>query len=226
MTTALAGVTVVVPARNEEAAVGAVVRSLRLLGADRVIVVDDASTDRTAAEARAAGAETVRSAGRGYGWACHAGTAAAAGSAYVGFIDGDGSFSAEDLGSLVGLLHESADLAVGTRIRSAAMPFHQRGGNALTLALLRLLYGVTIADIAPLRAIRGGSLDQLAMRPTRYGWLVEMLAKAARRRMRIVAVPVRYGPRLGGVSKVSGSPRGSLLAGLDFVDALLTFRRW
>lgn len=226
MTTALAGVTVIVPARNEAAAIGAVVRSLRLLGADRVIVADDASTDRTVAEARAAGAETVRSAGRGYGWACHAGAAAAAGSPYVGFIDGDGSFSAEDLGSLVRLLHGGADLAVGTRTRTAAMPLHQRSGNALILALLRLLYGVTIADIAPLRVIRGASLDRLAMRPTRYGWLAEMLAKAARRRMRIVAVPVRYGPRLGGVSKVSGSLRGSILAGIDLLGALRTYRNW
>ena len=106
------------------------------------------------------------------------------------------------------------------------MPFHQRSGNALTLALLRLLYGVTIADIAPLRMIRGGSLEHLAMRPTRYGWLVEMLAKAARRRMRIVAIPVRYGPRLGGVSKVSGSLRGSILAGIDFLGALRSYRSW
>jgi hypothetical protein len=64
------------------------------------------------------------------------------------------------------------------------------------------------------------------MRPTRYAWLVEMLAKAARRRLVIVAVPIRYGPRLGGVSKVSGSPRGSLLAGIDFLGALLSYRRW
>lgn len=218
--------TVIVPARNEAAAIGTVVRSLNALGAARVIVVDDASTDPTAAEARAAGAETVRSRRRGYGWACHAGAATAAGAPIVAFIDGDGSFVAEDLGSLAQLIRAGADLAVGTRLRAVAMPLHQRFGNALTLALLRTLYGLTIADIAPLRAIRGASLDELEMRPTRYAWLVEMLAKASRRRLCIVATPVRYGPRVGGVSKVSGSLRGSVLAGIDFLGALAAYRRW
>lgn len=218
--------TVIVPARNEAAAIGTVVRSLRALGATRVIVVDDASTDPTAAQAHAAGAEMVRSRGRGYGWACHAGAAAAAGAPIVAFIDGDGSFVAEDLGSLAQLIRDGADLAVGIRRRAADMPLHQRSGNALILALLRTLYGLTLDDVGPLRAIRGASLDRLEMRPTRYAWLVEMLAKAARRRLRIVTLPVHYGPRLGGVSKVSGSLRGSVLAGIDFLGALAAYRRW
>ena len=226
MTGSLAGVTVVVPARNEAAAIGAVVRSLRALGAPRVIVVDDASTDATAAEARAAGAETLASGGRGYGWACHAGAAAAPDAPIVGFIDGDGSFEAEDLATLVALVGGGADLAVGTRTRTAPMPLHQRLGNTVTLALLHSIYGLPVSDIAPLRAVRRAALDALEMRPTRYAWLVEMLAKAARRRLRVVARPVRYGPRRGGVSKVSGSPRGSLLAGVDFLTALLSYRRW
>ncbi|GAC1701395.1 MAG: glycosyltransferase family 2 protein [Candidatus Limnocylindrales bacterium] len=226
MTGTLAGVTIVVPARNEAAAIGAVVRSLRALGAPRVIVVDDASADATAAEARAAGGEILRSRGRGYGWACHTGEVAASAAPIVGFIDGDGSFDAEDLAALAGLVREGADLAVGTRSRTLAMPLHQRLGNTVTLALLHALYGLPVSDIAPLRAIRRSALDTLDMRPTRYAWLVEMLAKASRRGLRVVARPVRYGPRRGGVSKVSGSPRGSLLAGVDFVTALLSYRRW
>jgi len=222
----LADTRVVIPARNEVAAIGAVVRSVRLLGAARVIVADDASDDGTAAEARSAGAEVVASGGRGYGWACHAGAAAADRSQIVGFIDGDGSFDPRDLASLAQLIRNGADLALGMRDRTLRMPLHQRLGNGLTLALLRVLYGLSIGDIAPLRAIRVDALDRLDMRPTRYAWLVEMLAKAARRRLCIVAVPVRYGPRLGGVSKVSGSPRGSLLAGIDFLGALLSYRRW
>ena len=226
MTDVLADTAVIIPARNEAAAIGDVVRSVRALGAARVIVVDDASTDTTAAEARTAGAEVIRPGGRGYGWACHAGAAAADGSPIVAFIDGDGSFDPHDLGSLTCLVREGADLAVGTRDRTLAMPLHQRLGNGLTLALLRMLYGLSLSDIAPLRAIRAEALDRLEMRPTRYAWLVEMLAKAARRRLRIVAVPVRYGPRVGGHSKVSGSPRGSVLAGIDFLGALLLYRRW
>jgi glycosyltransferase involved in cell wall biosynthesis len=222
----LADTTVIIPARNEAAAIGAVVRSVRALGWARVIVVDDASADATATEARNAGAEVIPARGRGYGWACHAGAAAVDGSRIVAFIDGDGSFDPEDLASLTRLIHEGADLALGTRDRTLAMPLHQRLGNDLTLALLRQLYGLSLGDIAPLRAIRVDALDRLAMRPSRYAWLVEMLAKAARRRLRIVAVPVRYRPRIGGVSKVSGSPRGSVLAGIDFLSALLRYRRW
>jgi len=223
---ALRDTAVIVPARNEAAAIGGVVRSVRRLGPAQVIVVDDASTDATAVEAQGAGAEVVPARGRGYGRACHAGVAAVRGSPIVAFIDGDGSFDPEDLATLTKLVRDGADLALGTRARTRAMPLHQRLGNDLTLALLRLLYGVRLDDIAPLRAIRADALERLEMRPTRYAWLVEMLAKAARRRLRIACLTVRYGPRVGGVSKVSGSPRGSVLAGLDFLGALLAYRRW
>ncbi|MEP7003729.1 MAG: glycosyltransferase family 2 protein [Chloroflexota bacterium] len=223
---ALADTAVVIPARNEEAAIGAVVRSVRAQGAALVIVADDGSTDATASVARSAGALVIPSRGRGYGWACHAGAAAAGGSPIIAFIDGDGSFEPEDLVSLARLVRDGADLALGMRDRGLAMPAHQRLGNFLTLALLRVLYGLRLGDIAPLRAIRVDALARLEMRPTRYAWLVEMLAKAARRRLRIVVLPVRYGPRIGGVSKVSGSPRGSLLAGIDFLGALISYRRW
>ena len=226
MSGALADTVVVVPARDEAASIAAVVRSLRTLGVARVIVVDDASCDVTAAIARAAGADIVHSAGRGYGWACHAGVQAAAGAQIVGFIDGDGSFDARDLADLVGMIRTGADLALGTRERGLAMPAHQRIGNAVTLALLRALYGVSLRDIAPLRAITREALDRLGMRPSRYAWLVEMLVKAKRRRLRIVTAPVSYAQRTGGVSKVSGSLRGSVLAGLDFLGALIAYRRW
>ncbi len=222
----LADTVVIVPARDEAASIAGVVSSLRGLGVGRVIVVDDASSDRTAAIARAAGADVVRSTGRGYGGACHAGVQAAGAAPIIGFIDGDGSFDARDLADLVGMIRGDADLAVGTRDRSLAMPPHQRIGNAVTLALLRSLYGVSLRDVAPLRAITKEALDRLEMRPTRYAWLVEMLAKAKRRRLRIVAAPVSYRRRTGGTSKVSGALRGSVLSGLDFVVALIAYRRW
>lgn len=226
MTALLDGVVVIVPARDEASSIGDVVDALRALGAARVIVGDDASRDGTAAVARRAGADVVPAAARGYGWACHAGMEAADGATLVAFVDGDGSFDPRDLGDLVAEIRLGADLAVGTRPRTRAMPTHQRIGNTITLALLHSLYGVRLRDIAPLRVITGEALARLEMGPTRYAWLVEMLAKASRRGLRIVAVPVRYGRRTGGTSKVSGSPRGSLLAGLDFVSALVAHRRW
>lgn len=94
------------------------------------------------------------------------------------------------------------------------------------LALLRSLYGIALPDVAPLRVVRAEVLRELGMRGSRYAWLVEMLAKAARREARFGVLPVRYGPRRGGHSKVSGTLRGSVLAGSEFLRALLEFRRW
>ncbi len=224
---ALSDVAVVVPARDEAETIGDVVRDLCAARAARVIVVDNGSGDGTAERARAAGADVVRAARSGYGWSCLAGARAAEGSGIVGFIDGDGSFSAADLDRLAGMVaRDEADLALGARRDARGLPAHQRAGNAVTLALLYTLYGLALSDIAPLRVIRGDLLTALDMRGSRYAWLVEMLAKAARRRARIGVLDVDLGPRRGGRSKVSGTPRGSALAGLDFIHALVEFRDW
>jgi len=224
---ALARVTVIVPARDEAQAIAEVVRELREAGARRIIVVDNGSRDGTGARAHAAGAEVVRASRPGYGWTCQAGALAANGDELVGFIDGDGSFRAHDLARLAAVAARGeADLVLGARRDVAALSPAQRIGNALVLALLLALYGQSLPDTAPLRVIRGDLLRDLEMRGSRYSWLVEMLAKAARRRARVAVVMVSYRPRRGGRSKVSGSLRGSTLAGLDFVRALLEFRRW
>jgi len=226
-TSALARVTVIVPARDEADAIGLVVRELREAGAHRVIVVDNASRDATALRAREAGADVVHAARPGYGWSCRAGVCAAGDAELIGFIDGDGSFRASDLASLAAVAaREEADLVLGVRRSTVAFPVHQRLGNVLVLALLRSLYGLSLPDVAPLRVVRGELLRALEMRGSRYAWLVEMLAKAARRHARIAVSAVAYGRRRGGRSKVSGSVRGSLLAGLDFARALLELRHW
>ncbi len=223
---ALASAAVVVPARNEAATIAGVVRELRAAGAMRVIVVDNGSADGTGDVAREAGAEIVRVEAPGYGHACAAGVRAAGAAELVGFIDGDGSFDPTDLVRLAALVASGeADLALGARVGSA-LPLHQRAGNRLVLALLRLFYGLALKDVAPLRVARADLLARLDMRGSRYAWLVEMLAKAARRRARVAVVPVDYRPRRGGASKVSGTLRGSVLAGLDFLGALLEFRLW
>jgi glycosyltransferase involved in cell wall biosynthesis len=224
---ALARTSVIVPARDESAAIAHVVRELRRAGAAKVIVVDNGSRDDTSARARDAGADVVLARRRGYGWACLAGLRAAAESELIGFIDGDGSFAAGDLARLANVVAcGQAELALGARSGPLVEAVHQRVGNAIVLALLRSLYGVSLADVAPLRVVRMDLLRDLEMRGSRYAWLVEMLAKAARRRARIAVLPVEYNPRRGGTSKVSGSPRSSVLAGLDFIDALFRFRRW
>lgn len=224
---ALKSTTVIVPCRDEAGAIGGVVSDLRAAGATRVIVVDNGSRDDTAEVAGRAGAQVLREDRLGYGWACLAGVAAARDSDLVGFIDGDGSFAAEDLARLAEIVASGqADMALGARTPRSAMARHQRLGNALTLALLRLLYRLTVPDLMPLRVVRGDLLRALDMRGSRYQWLVEMLCKATRRGARLSVVRVRYGPRRSGESKVTGSGRQSLLAGADFLRALWTFRTW
>ncbi len=223
---ALSRTTVIVPCRDEAGAIGGVVSDLRAAGVTRVIVVDNGSRDDTAEVAAGAGAQVVRADRAGYGWACLAGVASAGGSELVGFIDGDGSFAAEDLARLAEIVASGeADMALGARPR-CAMALHQRLGNALTLALLRMLYRLTLPDLMPLRVVRGDLLRALDMRGSRYQWLVEMLCKATRRGARVSVVRVRYGPRRSGQSKVTGSGRQSLLAGADFLRALWMFRAW
>ena len=214
------------PARDEEAAIRGVVSELAASGARRIVVVDNGSRDATAERARGAGAVVVPSRRAGYGWACLAGTRAAQEDELIGFMDGDGSFRASDLERLASaVLDDGADLALGLRDRDG-FPLHQRIGNVLVLSFLRALYGPALADTAPLRVIRGELLRRLDMRGSRYAWLMEMLAKAVRRRARLAVVEVSYGPRLGGRSKVSGSLRGSLLAGLDLIGVLIELRTW
>lgn len=211
-------VALIIPALNEEEAIARVVADVPRDQVHRVIVVDNGSTDRTAEVARAAGATVVREERRGYGYACAAGVAAAAGEFDVlVFMDGDGS---DDPGQVEALIEpierDQADLVLGSRVlgpaaRGALLP-HQRLGNGLTTALVRLLYGRRLTDLPPFKAIRRPALASLSMREMTYGWTVEMIVKCARRKYRIVEVPVTARPRIGGQSKVSGTIKGTILA--------------
>ena len=220
-------IAVVIPALNEAEAIGDVVRTVAQQNVHRVIVVDNGSTDGTADAARAAGAEVVIEPQRGYGNACRMGVAAASDTAILVFLDGDGSFDPGEIGCVVAPIIEArADLVLGSRELggppvSALLP-HQRLGNQLVAALVRWLYGVRVTDVGPFRAITRSTFDTLGMREPTYGWPTEMLVKAARHGARIVEVPVSYRARRGGVSKVSGTLRGTVLAGYRMLA--LTFK--
>jgi glycosyltransferase involved in cell wall biosynthesis len=220
--------TVLIPALDEAGAIAEVVRRVPTrLNAD-VLVVDNGSRDGTAAIAAAAGARVVCEPRRGYGRACHTGVAASPDAAVVIFIDGDGSMPPEEIDALLAPIAEGrADLVCGSRMarrEPGSMPAHQALGNRLALVLLRRLYGVWLTDLGPYRAVRGELLRELGMRPSRFAWPAEMLARAARRRARIVEVDVGYRRRRAGTSKVGGSLRGSLGAGLGIIGALLWHR--
>lgn len=221
---AIRGCAVVIPARDEEGAIGAVVRTACALGAE-VVVVDNGSRDATAGEAAAAGARVVHEPRRGYGYACHTGVRAAAQAEAVVFVDGDGSMPVEEIPRLVApILAGQADVVCGSRhVRREAgsMPWHQAAGNGLALLLLRSLYGVRLTDLGPYRAVRGSTLRALDMPGSRFAWPAALLARAARRGARIVEIDVGYRRRTAGRSKVSGSVRGSLEAGAGIVGTLL-----
>jgi len=216
-------VTVIIPALNEESAIGSVVGAVPTGAGDEVIVVDNGSTDGTATAAAAAGARVVAEPRRGYGWACRAGAAAAGGEILV-FIDGDGSFDPGQIPVVTGpILQGKADLVLGSRAvggASRAVLPHQRVGNWLAVQLLRQFYGLPVTDLGPFRAIRAASLQSLQMEEMTYGWPIEMMVKAAQTGCRVVEVAVSYGPRQGGQSKVSGTVRGSLLAGYRILRVL------
>ncbi|HEX9188567.1 MAG TPA: glycosyltransferase family 2 protein [Vicinamibacteria bacterium] len=217
-------IAVVIPALDEEEAIGAVVREIPPVVAD-VIVVDNGSRDRTAEVARAAGARLVGEPRRGYGHACLAGIAAARGADVIVFLDGDHSDYPAQLADVVApILEGRADLVIGSRNRgrreAGAHPWHAVLGTKACVGLMNLLTGSKATDLGPFRAITAEALRRLDMRDRSYGWTVEMQVKAARQGLRVVEVPVDYRPRIGR-SKVSGTVRGTIGAGTKIVLTIL-----
>ncbi|HSB00497.1 MAG TPA: glycosyltransferase family 2 protein [Anaerolineales bacterium] len=223
-------VTVIIPALNESGNIRQLVREVKAAVPAEVIVVDNGSTDSTAQEAQEAGANVVREPRRGYGSACAAGVAESQEADVLVFLDGDHSFSPSELPSLLApILNDQADLVLGSRvlghIEPGAMFPQQRFGNWLVSRLTNLLYGFPITDLGPYRAIRRSLLMQLHMREMTYGWPTEMIVKSARRGAKILEVPVSYHSRRFGHSKVSGTLRGTLLAGWHILRVTFRYAR-
>ena len=222
-------VTAIIPALDEEGAIGETVTRLDRTLVNEIVVVDNGSRDRTAERAAAAGARVVLEPRRGYGSACLAGVRAARGASVLVFLDGDGSDVPEDLSRILGPIQRGeADLVLGARVRNGREPgslsAHQLWGNRLVLALIRRLYGLHLTDFGPFRAIRADALARLDMSHPTYGWPIEMVVKAAKCGLRIVEVPVHYRRRIG-KSKVAGTFRGSLLAGYHLIATVLRYAR-
>ena len=209
-------ISVVIPAFNEEQAIGEVVRAVPADQVHEVIVVDNGSTDDTAKQASLAGARVIQEPRPGYGSACLAGAKAATETDVLVFLDGDRSDDPRQLETVAApVLDNRADLVIGSRIQGilekGAMPLHGRLGNRLIVSLLRLLYGTNITDVGSFRAIKSQTLFGLEMEQMTYGWPVEMVVKAARKGLRIQSVPINYRRRIG-KSKVTGTIRGTILA--------------
>ena len=214
-------VAVIIPARNEADALGQVLAEIPKDLVSEVVVVDNGSTDATAAVASAWGAKVVAEPIPGYGRACWTGIQALEPTSdVVAFLDGDHSDYPEELAWLLSPIQEGrADLVIGSRSAQAAagsMTPQQRFGTWLACRLIRQLYGVRFTDLGPFRVIRREVLEQLQMEDRAFGWTVEMQAKAARDGVRVVEVPVRYRRRIGR-SKISGTVKGTVRAGKDIV---------
>jgi glycosyltransferase involved in cell wall biosynthesis len=220
-------VAVIIPVWNEVDAIARVLAELPAGIAAQVLVVDGGSTDGTQDAARAAGATVLPQQCRGYGAACLTGARAADAEVLV-FLDGDYSDPPGQMERLLAPLRAgSADLVLGTRegggMERGALPLHARLGNRVAALLLRLLYGLRVSDLPSYKAIRRDHLLTLGIRDLHYGWTAEMIARAARRGLRVREVPIDYRVRIG-ESKVSGTLKGSAKAGYAILRAVIGVR--
>ncbi len=207
---------VIIPALNEARAVGKVIGDVPAW-VDQIVVGDNGSTDGTGEAARAAGADVVREPERGYGAACHAAVSILDNIDIVVFADGDYSDHPEDMHQLVDpIIAGAADFVIASRAtgerEAGSLTPQQRFGNWLATVLIDMIWGHRFTDLGPFRAIRRASLDQLDMADRNYGWTVEMQIKALEHGLNCLEVPARYRRSIG-PSKVSGTVKGTLLAG-------------
>ncbi len=215
-------VAVIIPALNEEKSIGLVLRDIPRSIADRIVVVDNGSTDDTARVAELHGVIVKYEPKKGYGAACQAGLEALGpGIDIVVFLDADHSDYPEDIEALtLPIVENRADFVIGSRTllesSRSVLSWHQVWGNRLATTLIRWCFRYQYTDLGPLRAIRRSAFDGLRIKDRGYGWTVEMQVKAVCTDLRVMEVPVRYRPRIGH-SKISGTLKGSVCAGAKIV---------
>ena len=204
-------VDVVLPCVNEENALPWVLS--RLPDGYRAIVVDNGSTDNSAAVARQHGALVVSEARRGFGSAAHAGLLAAS-APIVAFCDADASMDPADLPLVVDpVAAGESDLVLGRRrpTSAGAWPLHARVANRALAVLMRRATGIRLHDLGPMRAARRAEVVALDLRDRRSGYPLELVLSARRHGWRVLEVDTPYSPRVGR-SKVTGTLRGTVTA--------------
>ena len=212
---------VIIPALNEESSIGKVINDIPSELVYETIVVDNNSVDKTSEVAKSNGATVLKETEPGYGAACLKGmdyiTNLDEPTDIIVFLDGDYSDFPEEMTTLVApIIEQDYDLVIGSRVlgvreRGSLTPV-QVFGNWLSTKLLKLIYNVDYTDLGPFRAIDWRKLQELGMRDRNYGWTVEMQLRAAKKGLKCTEVPVSYRNRIG-ISKVSGTIKGSILAG-------------
>ncbi len=222
----------IIPALNEAEVIAEVIRSIPHTVIDKIIVVDNGSTDGTAAVAGQTGAQVVTEPTPGYGRACRAGANAAikAGADVLVFIDGDGSDRPEFMPQIVAPVASGEyDFVIGSRTRGHREPGSMNTSQLMAAHvagwLLQRAYRVRFTDMSPFRAIRATLFQELGMHEETYGWNLEMQMLVARRGARILEVPVDHRNRRGGKSKVSGSFIGTIRAAIRIMQTFLRVSR-
>lgn len=223
-------VSLIIPALDEELAIGPLLDEIDRSLIRQIVVGDNGSRDATAAVARSKGADVVHVAERGYGAACAGALSQLSPDAeIVVFMDADGSDDPAEIPLLLApILENRADLVIGSRalgrIEPGALTPQQRFGNWLATRLIRLIYKHRYTDLGPFRAIRRELLDRIDMQDRRYGWTVEMQVRALQVGAPVAEVPVRYRKRVGR-SKISGTVSGVIKAGWWILYTIWKYRR-
>lgn len=221
---------VVIPAFNEEKSIAKVINEIPHVPTKNIIVVNNGSTDQTQQVAEAAGATVLLESRKGYGWACLKGCELVEkqkGETIV-FLDGDYSDYPEQLVDVVApIYNDGVDLVIGSRAlgkrEKGSMTIPQHFGNWLASKLLKIFYGVNYTDLGPFRAIRLESYKSLCMNDKTYGWTIEMQIKSAQKKQKYCEIPVDYKARIG-QSKVSGTVKGSVMAGIKIIFAVFKYK--
>ena len=224
-------IVVIIPAFNEENAVGIVIREIPKHLVAEIIVVNNNSNDETAQIAKEAGATVLNENRQGYGWACLKGIDYCKQQNIlpdiVVFMDADHSDYPEEMTRLIKpIIEQNFDMVIGSRAlgkrERGSMTPQQIFGNWLATNLIKIFYGVTYTDLGPFRAITFEKLIAMKMQDTTYGWTVEMQLKAAKMKLKVVEVPVNYRSRIG-VSKVSGTLKGTIMAGYKILSWIFKY---
>lgn len=226
----MTNIKVIIPAFNEADSIAHVINDIPK-SVSEIIVVNNNSTDDTVKNAEKAGATVLTETRKGYGYACLKGMhyieEQSEAPDIIVFIDGDYSDYPEELDKVVApILNENMDLVIGARTKAlreaGSMTFPQIFGNELATFLMKLFFGARFTDLGPFRAIKYEKLKELDMQDKTYGWTVEMQLKVLRKKMAYTEVPVRYKRRIG-VSKVSGTVKGAIFAGVKILGWIFKY---
>lgn len=222
-------VAVVIPAYNEEASIGKVVKDIPADAVSEIVVVNNNSTDHTSQIAQDAGAIVLNEKIQGYGAACLNGISYLNGKQcdIIVFLDGDYSDYPEEITLLLEpIINQGHDFVLGSRVlgkrEKGALPMQSRIGSIIAGLLINIFWGVKYTDLGPFRAIKYDKLIDLNMRDKWFGWTVEMQIKAAKKKYKILEVPVSYRKRIG-KSKVTGTIKGTVMASIIIMKTIIKY---